>query len=168
MNQKTKDTAVQKELNDLKITNSLIYRKTKIAEADNYIRKFMGPYIEEHIGRVIRSNAYKSMDNADLRRAYLVKKISDFKDTIYSQAKNYAASVKGPEGSTFSKKEYKELPDYAKKFGMEQYEKRKQQDKRLQSLDERGLIDYDLLYLMGKSGENMGPDGISAYNQSRQ
>jgi hypothetical protein len=51
---------------------------------------------------------------------------------------------------------------------MEQYEKRKQQDKRLQSLDERGLIDYDLLYLMGKSGANMGPDGISAYNQSRQ
>jgi len=163
-----KDTAVQKELNDLKITNSLIYRKTKVAEADNYIRKFMGPYIEEHIGRVIRSNAYKSMDNADLRRAYLVKKIGDFKDAIYSQAKNYAASVKGPEGSTFSKKEYKELPDYAKKFGMEQYEKRKQQDKRLQSLDERGLIDYDLLYLMGKSGANMGPDGISAYYQSRK
>jgi hypothetical protein len=163
-----KETAVQKELNDLKITNALIYRKTKIAEADNYIRKFMGPYIEEHIGRIIRSNAYKSMDNADLRRAHLVKKIGDFKDTIYAQAKNYAASVKGPEGSTFSKKEYKELPDWAKKFGMEQYEKRKQKDKRLQSLDERGLIDYDLLYLMGKSGANMGPDGISAYNQSRQ
>ena len=163
-----KDTAVQKELNDLKITNSLIYRKTKIAEADNYIRKFMGPYIEEHIGRIIRSNDYKKMDNADLRRAHLVKKIGDFKDSIYAQAKSYAASVKGPEGSTFSKKEYKELPDYAKKFGMEQYEKRKQQDKRLQSLDERGLIDYDLLYLMGKSGANMGPDGISAYNRSRQ
>lgn len=163
-----KDTAVTKELNDLKITNALIYRKTRVAEADNYIRKFMGPYIEEHIGRTIRGATYKNMENADLRRAYLVKKINDFKSTIYDQAKNYAASVKGPEGSTFSKKGYKELPDWAKEFGMQQYEKRKQQDKRLQSLDERGLIDYDLLYLMGKSGENMGPDGISAYNQSRQ
>ena len=85
-----------------------------------------------------------------------------------TKLKNYAASVKGPEGSTFSKKGYMELRDWAKEFAMQQYNTRKQQDKRLQSLDERGLIDYDLLYLMGKSGENMGPDGISAYIQSRQ
>ena len=41
----------------MKITNALIYRKTRVAEADNYIWKFMGPYIEEHIGRTIRGVA---------------------------------------------------------------------------------------------------------------
>ena len=65
-------------------------------------------------------------------------------------------------------KEYKELKDYAKDFAMSEYEALKQKDPRLQSLEERGLIDYDLLYAMGKAGENMGPAGISMYFQNKE
>ena len=51
---------------------------------------------------------------------------------------------------------------------MSEYEALKQKDPRLQSLEERGLIDYDLLYAMGKAGENMGPAGISMYFQNKE
>jgi hypothetical protein len=163
-----KDTELQKELNDLKITSGLLYRRTRVPEADNYIRKFMGPYLEQHLGNYIRSPLYKSIKNADYRRQELLKIIDDFKTSIYAQAKSYANSVKGPEGSAFSKKEYKELQDYAKDFAMSEYEALKQKDPRLQSLEERGLIDYDLLYAMGKAGENMGPAGISMYFQNKE
>ena len=163
-----KDTELQKELNDLKITSGLLYRRTRVPEADNYIRKFMGPYLEQHLGNYIRSPLYKSIKNADYRRQELLKIIDDFKTSIYAQAKSSANSVKGPEGSAFSKKEYKELKDYAKDFAMSEYEALKQKDPRLQSLEERGLIDYDLLYAMGKAGENMGPAGISMYFQNKE
>ncbi len=165
---KERSTEVQKIFNDLKITNLRIYRKTKVYEADNYIRKFMGPYIEEHIGNFIKQPLFKNEKNADLRRNMILKKIDEYKDDIMTRAKSHAASLKGPEGSVFAKKGYKELPNYAKEHADNVYAERLQKDQRLQKLEQQGLKDYELLFFIGNSAESMGPEGLSAYLQSKQ
>ena len=165
---KERATEVQKIFNELKITNSRIYRKTRVYEADNYIRKFMGPYIEEHIGNFIKTSTFKNEKNADLRRNMVLEKIDDFKSSILSQAKAHAASLKGPEGSVFAKKGYKDLPNYAREHADNVYAERVQTDSRLQKLEEQGLVDYELLYFIGNSAESMGPEGLAAYLQSKE
>ena len=165
---KEKSTKVQETLNDLKITNSRIYRKTRVYEADNYIRKFMGPYIEEHIGRYIETSLYKNEKNADIKRNMILGKIDNFKQNILSQAKAHAASVAGPEGSTFSKKGYKELPDMYRDHADKVYAERVLKNERLQKLEAQGLKDYDLLNFIGQTAESMGAEGLSAYNQQNQ
>ena len=85
-----------------------------------------------------------------------------------SQAKAHADSVKGPEGSVFAKKGYKELPNYAKDHADNVYAERLQKDQRLQKLEQQGLKDYELLFFIGSSAESMGPEGLSAYLQSKQ
>jgi hypothetical protein len=161
-----KATEVQKVFNDLKITNSRIYRKTRVYEADNYIRKFMGPYLEEHISSFIKTPLFKNAD-ADSRRNMLLGKIDEYKDSILAQAKAHAGSLKGPEGSAFSKKGYKELPRFAREHADNVYAERMQADKRLQELDAQDMVDYDLLHFIGKSAESMGAEGLEAYLQSK-
>ena len=121
----------------------------------------MGPYIEEHIGRYIETPVFKNEKNADIRRNMILAKIKNFKQNILSQAKVHATSVAGPEGSAFSKKAYKELPDMFRDHADEVYAERVLKDERLQKLEAQGLKDYDLLNFIGTTAESMGAEGFS-------
>ena len=165
---KEKATKVEKLFNDLKISNAIIYRKTNIYEADNYIRMFMGPYIEEHIGQYMETSDFKKEKNPDVKRKVIIEKILDYKSTITELAKYHAASVAGPEGSTFAKKAYKELPSLYKNHADEVYAKRLLTDERLQKLEAQGLKDYELLSFIGTVAEGMGAEGFMYYKQGKQ
>tara|TARA_R110001632_G_scaffold185610_1_gene305941 strand:- start:979 stop:4713 length:3735 start_codon:yes stop_codon:yes gene_type:complete len=153
-----KSNFFEDELDRLKISRRSVYAATGVPEADNFLRTFMGEYIETYVVPTLENNPEYKKQNAAGQKEMLLRAIKEYKSDVMDSTKAFGKSAKQEAEfnykygfSPLDKMEYKNKPAWARDYSMKAYRK-------MHPNWEKDGYDYDeLLYLAGFFVDN-GPE----------